>query len=60
VKLVIKPKTKCCKDSPYRCKRCPVVCKKLVKRGLAHKRDDGLVVLRPDLTKKAYKAARAR
>jgi aldehyde:ferredoxin oxidoreductase len=57
--LVLKPKKRCCKDNP-RCKRCPVVCKRLVKQGRAVRRDDGIVVLRPDLTKKQYKAARAR
>ena len=55
----IRPKKKCCKDSP-RCKRCPVVCKRLVKHGLAERRDDGLVVLSPRLRKKQLKVARAR
>jgi aldehyde:ferredoxin oxidoreductase len=59
VKLLVKPKKKCCRDSP-RCKRCPVVCKRLVKRGLAERRDDGIVVIAPDITKKQYKVARAR
>jgi hypothetical protein len=55
----IKPKKKCCKDSP-RCKRCPVVVKRLVKLELAIVRPDGRVDLSPDLTKKALKAARVR
>lgn len=55
----IKPKKKCCKDSP-RCKRCPVVVKRLVARDLAVVRVDGRVALSPLLTKKALKAARAR
>jgi hypothetical protein len=59
VKLLVKPKKKCCRDSP-RCKRCPVVCKRLVKRGLAERRDDGIVVIAADITKKQYKVARAR
>jgi hypothetical protein len=59
VKLVVKPKKKCCKDSP-RCKRCPVVCKRLVVQGLAERRDDGMVAIAPDIKKKQLKAARAR
>ena len=54
---VVKPKKKCCRDGP-RCKRCPVVLKKLSRQGLAEKRDDGRFVLAVDLTKKQYKAAR--
>lgn len=57
---VVKPKKKCCKDSPYRCKRCPVVCKKLVKQGLAEEGKNGIIVLSPDLTKKQHKLVRAR
>ena len=53
----IKPKKKCCRDSP-RCKRCPVVCKKLVRRGLAERLDNGRFVLSVDITKKQYRAAR--
>jgi len=55
---VIKPKKKCCKDNP-RCKRCPVVLKRLEKQGLAE-RVDGQYVLSDDLSKKRVKAARAR
>ena len=55
----IKPKKRCCRDSP-RCKRCPVVCKKLMKQGLAEKLDDGRFVLAVSLSRKQYKAARAR
>jgi len=57
-KLIVDPKKKCCGDKP-RCKRCPVVCKRLTRQGLAEKRDDGRVVLSVTLTKKQYKAARA-
>ena len=53
----IKPKKKCCRDGP-RCKRCPVVCKKLMREGLAERLDDGRYVLALSLTKKQYKAAR--
>ncbi|MDQ3850935.1 MAG: hypothetical protein M3296_10035 [Actinomycetota bacterium] len=59
MKLLVKPKKKCCKSGP-RCKRCPVVCKRLIKQGLAHRRGDGLVVISPDVKKKQYRAARAR
>jgi aldehyde:ferredoxin oxidoreductase len=55
---VVKPKKRCCKSSP-RCKRCPVVCKRLVKSGWAEKRGDGRYELSAKLKKKAYKAARA-
>ena len=54
-----KPKKRCCRDAP-RCKRCPVVCKKLFKQGLAEKLEDGRYVLSIDLTKKQHRAARAR
>ena len=55
----VKPKAKCCKDDP-RCKRCPVVLKKLERMGLAERQDDGRYVVDPDLKKKQLKAARAR
>ena len=54
-----KPKRKCCKASP-RCKRCPVVVKRLVAHDLAVVRVDGRVAFSPDLRKKALKAARGR
>jgi len=59
MKLLVKPKKRCCKSNP-RCKRCPVVTKRLVMRGYAVKRSDGLVVISPDLKKKHMKAARKR
>ena len=55
----VKPKKTCCKDDP-RCKRCPVVLKRLEKAGLAERREDGRYVLDPELKKKQLKAARAR
>ena len=55
----LKPKKGCCKSNP-RCKRCPVVAKRLVVRGLATRRKDGVVVISPEATKKQLKAARAR
>jgi hypothetical protein len=57
-KLVVKPKKRCCKSRP-RCKRCPVVCKRLQHAGLATKRSDGRYVLSVELRKKQLKAARA-
>ena len=56
---IVKPKKRCCKSGP-RCKKCPVVCKRLVKRGLATKLDDGRFLLEVTMSKKALKAARAR
>lgn len=59
MKLLVKPKKRCCRSNP-RCKRCPVVTKRLIVRGLARRRKDGLVVISPDATKKQLKAARSR
>jgi hypothetical protein len=56
---LVKPKKSCCRSSP-RCKKCPVVCKRLMKAGLATKREDGRFVLEVGIRKKALKAARAR
>jgi hypothetical protein len=55
----LKPKKGCCKSNP-RCKRCPVVCKRLVKQGLAERRSDGIVVLFVGVSKKQIKLARKR
>jgi hypothetical protein len=57
--LVVKPKRACCASSP-RCKRCPVVCRRLAAAGRAERRDDGRYVLDPSLRKKELKAARRR
>jgi hypothetical protein len=59
MKLLIKPKKGCCKSDP-RCKRCPVVAKRLVKQGIAERRPDGIVVLSVGVTKRQVKAARKR
>jgi hypothetical protein len=59
MKLLVKPKKGCCRSNP-RCKRCPVVTKRLVVRGLATRRKDGIVVISPNVTKKQLKAARSR
>ncbi len=56
---LIKPKKRCCKSGP-RCKKCPVVCKRLMTEGLAERLDNGRYILDPGLRKKALKAARAR
>jgi hypothetical protein len=58
-KLVVKPKKRCCKSRP-RCRRCPVVCRRLSKAGLASPRADGRYVLVDVVPKRAIKAARAR
>ena len=55
---MVKPKKRCCKSRP-RCKRCPVVCKRLHVQGLATKRGDGTFKLAKELRKKQFKAARA-
>jgi hypothetical protein len=55
---IVKTKKRCCRSRP-RCKRCPVVCKRLMKGGLAEKLDDGRFLLSVELRKKQYKAARA-
>jgi hypothetical protein len=59
MKLRFKPKKACCKSNP-RCKRCPVVAKRLVKQGLATRRADGVVLISAGVTKKQLKAARKR
>ena len=56
---VVKAKKGCCKSSP-RCKRCPVVCKRLEKAGVAVKRDGRRYELSVTLRKKQLNAARAR
>jgi hypothetical protein len=59
MKLLYKPKKRCCKSNP-RCKRCPVVAKRLEKQGLAERRPDGLVLISVDARKKQIRAARKR
>jgi hypothetical protein len=54
----IKPKKACCKSGP-RCKRCPVVLKRLSEQGLAE-REGKRFLMAADLRKKQLKAARAR
>lgn len=58
VPKVVKPKKRCCKSRP-RCKKCPVVCKRLAAEGLAHKAPNGAYVIVVKVPKKALRAARA-
>lgn len=53
----VKPKKKCCKSKP-RCKRCPVVLKRLSQRGFAERREDGNYVMIDIVKKKHLKEAR--
>jgi hypothetical protein len=53
----VKTKKRCCTSRP-RCKRCPVVLKRLEEQGLAERKGRFTYELSPDLTKKAMKAAR--
>lgn len=55
----VKPKKKCCRSKP-RCKRCPVVLKRLAQRGFAERREDGRYVMIDLVSKKELKAARGR
>ena len=56
---VVKAKKGCCRSDP-RCKRCPVVLKRLAKQGLAEREDGKRYLLASNLRKKQLKAARAR
>jgi hypothetical protein len=58
VKLV-KTKRRCCKSGP-RCKRCPVVCKRLAREGHAVRQDSRHYLVELNLGKKTLKAARVR
>jgi hypothetical protein len=53
----VKPRKRCCKSRP-RCKRCPVVCKRLEMQGLAT-REGKHYLVSLDIKKKTLKAARA-
>jgi len=55
----VKTKKRCCKSGP-RCKRCPVVCRRLEREGLADRLELRVYLVSADLTKKQLKAARAR
>ena len=58
VKLV-KTKKRCCKSKP-RCKKCPVVCKRLADQGLAVRQTKRHYIVELGIGKKTLKAARAR
>jgi hypothetical protein len=59
VARTVKTKKRCCKSGP-RCKRCPVVCKRLEKQGLAERLELRIYHVSSGLTKKQLAAARAR
>lgn len=52
----IKPKKRCCKSRP-RCKRCPIMLKRLESRGLAERRGNRFAIAKA-ARKKDLKAAR--
>jgi hypothetical protein len=54
----VKTRKKCCKSCP-RCKRCPVVCKRLETQGLATREGKFHYLVSLDVKKKTLKAARA-
>ena len=56
---LVKTKRRCCKSGP-RCKRCPVVCKRLAREGLAVRQDSRHYLVELNIGKKTLKAARAR
>jgi hypothetical protein len=53
----VRVKKRCCKDSP-RCKRCPVVWKRLARAGLAKRKSNRLYDPAPELKKRHIKATR--
>jgi hypothetical protein len=59
VAKLVKTKKRCCKSGP-RCKRCPVVCKRLEKQGLAERLELRVYRVSAGVPKKQLKAARAR
>jgi hypothetical protein len=56
---IVKVKKKCCKSRP-RCKRCPVVLKRLEGQGLAERQSKRRYELSPSLKKRQLKGARQR
>jgi hypothetical protein len=56
---LVKTKKRCCKSRP-RCKKCPVVCKRLSMEGLAIRQDRRYYLVELGISKKTLKAARAR
>jgi hypothetical protein len=55
---LVKTKKRCCKSRP-RCKRCPVVCRRLEQEGLAERVELRVYRVSADVKKKRLKAARA-
>ena len=56
---LVKTKKRCCKSGP-RCKKCPVVCKRLADQGLAVRQSKRHYMVELEIGKKTLKAARAR
>jgi hypothetical protein len=56
---LVKTKKRCCKSGP-RCKKCPVVCKRLADQGLAVRQSKRHYLVDLGIGKKTLKAARAR
>jgi hypothetical protein len=56
---LVKTKKRCCKSTP-RCKKCPVVCKRLSDAGLAVRESKRHYMVEIGIGKKTLKAARAR
>jgi hypothetical protein len=56
---LVKTKKRCCKSGP-RCKKCPVVYKRLADEGLAVRQDKRHYLVEIGIGKKTLKAARAR
>jgi aldehyde:ferredoxin oxidoreductase len=56
---LVKTKKRCCKSRP-RCKKCPVVCKRLADDGLAVRQTKRHYMVELAIGKKTLKAARAR
>ena len=56
---LVKVKKRCCKSKP-RCKRCPVVCKRLADQGLAIRQSKRHYMVELEIGKKTLRAARAR
>ena len=56
---IVKTKKRCCKDLP-RCKKCPVVLRRLEAAALAERMDKRIYAVSPKVTKKQVKRARKR
>ena len=56
---LVKTKRRCCKSNP-RCKRCPVVCRRLEKQGLGERLELRVYKVSGSVSKKQLKAVRAR